>query len=104
MSQHRTGDADLVIDGEARTLRLTLGALAALEETLGGGDFATLQQRLQNPRVADLLVILKALLEGGGRKVSIEALKASDLDLADAARAIARAFRALGAEGDGGGS
>lgn len=92
----RPGDSRLLINGEPRTLRLTLGALAALEETLGEGDFATLQKRLEAPRVADLLVILSALLKGGGFAISVEALKASDVDLAEAARAIATAFRALG--------
>jgi hypothetical protein len=99
MSQHRIGDASLVIDGERRILRLTLGALAALEETLGQGDFASLGKRLESPRIADLLVILQALLQGGGHLVSLEALKKSDLDLADAARAIAKAFAALADDG-----
>ena len=95
MTQHRGGDAALTIDGEARILRLTLGALAALEENLGGGDFAALQKKLETPRVADLLVILQALLQGGGRAMSLDALKASDIDLGDAASAIAKAFSAL---------
>ncbi|NWG92649.1 MAG: gene transfer agent family protein [Parvularculaceae bacterium] len=98
MTQHRPGDADLVINGERKILRLTLGALAELEETLGEGDLGTLQKRLEAPRVADLLVILKALLQGGGALVTIEALKASDLDLSAAARAIAKAFASLGGE------
>jgi hypothetical protein len=95
MTQHRGGDASIIIDGETKTLRLTLGALAALEENLGQGDFATLQKKLEAPRVADLLVILQALLQGGGAIFSLDALKASDIDLSDAASAIAKAFRAL---------
>src|SRR5690606_14261063 len=95
MTQHRKGDAAIVINGEPMTLRLTLGALAALEETLGQGDFAALQKKLEAPRVSDLLLILQALLQGGGRLVSLDALKTSDIDLADAARAIADAFKSL---------
>jgi hypothetical protein len=95
MSQHRTGDATVVINGEAKTLRLTLGALAALEERLGSGDFSTMQKRLEAPRIADLLVILEALMKGGGNPATLSQLSASDLDLAEAARAIAAAFRAL---------
>lgn len=98
MSQHRPGDADIVINGERKILRLTLGALAELEETLGEGDFATLARRFENPRVGDLLVILQALLQGGGALVSLDALKASDLDLAGAAQAIAKAFAGLAPE------
>ena len=95
MTQHRKGDAALRVNGETMTLRLTLGALAALEENLGGGDFAALQKKLEAPRVGDLLVILQALLQGGGRLVPLDALKQSDIDLADAAHAIAETFRAL---------
>ncbi len=94
--QHRPGDADIVINGERCVLRLTLGALASLEETLGQGDFEALQKRLSTPRLADLLIILQALLAGGGVRLSLEALKASDVDLAAASRAVARAFAALG--------
>lgn len=95
MTQHRVGDAEIILNGERKTLRLTLGALAALEETLGEGDFASLGRRLETPRVSDLLLILQALLQGGGALVSIDALKASDLDLSEAARAIAKAFASL---------
>ncbi len=95
MTQHRAGDASIVINGEKKTLRLTLGALAALEEGLGQGDFSTLQRRLETPRIADLLMILQALLQGGGFQTTLDALKASDVDLAGAARAIAEAFRSL---------
>ena len=95
MTQHRIGDASIVLNGEPKILRLTLGALASLEENLGQGDFSTLQKRLEAPRVSDILVILQALLQGGGALVTLDALKASDVDLSDAASAIARAFRAL---------
>ena len=101
MTQHRQGDSEIIINGEAKILRLTLGALAALEETLGEGDFARLQKKLETPRVGDLLLILQALLQGGGARLSIEALKGADIDLADAARAIAEAFRTLKGGDDG---
>jgi hypothetical protein len=57
-----------------------------------------LQARLKNPRVSDIALILHALLAGGGGALTLEALKASDLDLAEAARAIAKAFEALGGD------
>lgn len=86
----------IVIDGETRALKLTLGALAEIESALGGGDFEALKARLASPRVSDLLVILRALIAGGGAGVTLEALKAADIDFAQAAAAIAEAFRALG--------
>ncbi|WP_428410011.1 GTA-gp10 family protein [Hyphococcus sp.] len=95
---HPRGDVSISINGEEKTLRLTLGALADIEEKLGQGDLSALQARLQNPRVADIILILHALLAGGGAALTLEALKASDLDLGEATRAIAKAFEALGGE------
>ena len=95
---HPRGDTRLTINGEEKTLRLTLGALAVIEEHLGGGDLAALQARLKTPRISDILFILHTLLTGGGAALTLEALKASDIDLTQATQAIAKAFEALGGE------
>jgi len=95
---HPRGDVRIKINGEDKTLRLTLGALADIEEKLGGGDLSALQARLKHPRIADIVLILHALLAGGGAALTLEALKASDLDVSEAARAIAEAFETLGGE------
>jgi len=97
---HPRGDARITINGEQKTLRLTLGALADIEDALGG-DFEALKARLKRPRISDLILILHALLGGGGTPLAIEALKASDIDLPEAARAIAKAFESLNAEAPG---
>jgi hypothetical protein len=102
MSALLPGDAELIINGERRVLRLTLGALCAMEQTLGGGDFATLLERLKTPRAADLLLILHALIAGGGAPMTLELLKSADIDFAAAASAIGKAFRALGEGADAG--
>lgn len=93
---HPRGDVRIKINGEDKTLRLTLGALAQIEESLGGGSLEALQARLKSPRISDLLLIVHALLTGGGAPLALEALKASDLDLTQAASAVASAFEALG--------
>ncbi len=93
-----TNPVSIMINGETHPLRLTLGALAEIEEALGG-DMESLKSRLANPRIGDLLLILNALLRGGGVSLSLEALKAADVDLAAATVAIAEAFRALEAPG-----
>jgi len=98
---HPRGDARITINGEQKTLRLTLGALADIEDALGGGDFEALKARLKRPRISDLILILHALLGGGGTPLAIEALKASDIDLPEAARAIAKAFESLNTEAPG---
>ncbi len=87
------------INNEDKPLRLTLGALAEIEDAFGG-DIEGLKERLARPRVGDMLIVLNALLRGGGAALSIEALKAADIDFAAAAGAIAVAFESLG-EGPG---
>ncbi|MEM9169942.1 MAG: GTA-gp10 family protein [Pseudomonadota bacterium] len=94
-------DPVVTIDGAPYRLRVTLGALAALEEAFDA-DLATLSERLARPRAADLLIVLETLIAGGGARVAVETLRASDLDLADAARAIGAAFAALEDGGAGG--
>ncbi|MEL6111212.1 MAG: GTA-gp10 family protein [Pseudomonadota bacterium] len=97
-SPHPRGDATLTIDGEDHRLRLTLGALADIETALGARTIGDLQDRLKDPSLGDLLMILHALLTGGGAQMTLAALRASDLDLRAATNAIAQAFRALGDE------
>jgi len=92
---HPRGDVRLTINGEEKNLRLTLGALAEIEERLGGGSLELLQERLKTPRVTDIILILHALLGGGGAALTLEALKASDVNLNEAAAAIAKAFESL---------
>ncbi|MEO0321231.1 MAG: gene transfer agent family protein [Pseudomonadota bacterium] len=97
MASHtQIGDTHIILDGERHTLRLTLGALAAIEEQLGAGDFDTLLERLKTPSAGDLLFILHAPLLGGGASLPISALRASDINLGDASRAIAAAFATIG--------
>ena len=90
------GDVDLRIEGEAFRLRLTLGALAEIESGLGLASLLELTERLRAPTVADLAVILAALLRGGGHDMANEALLARQVDLPSAGMAIAAAFAAAG--------
>jgi|GEM_PF-2905824 len=86
---------EILIHGERHQLKLTLGALAAIEASVGGGDFESLKKRLEAPRVSDLVLILHALIAGGGKDLAIEALRASDVDLSAASAAIADAFKVI---------
>lgn len=98
MSGFRPGDAQVSVNGEAVRLRLTLGALAELEDRLGGGDFSALAQRLEKTGVRNLLILLEALSAGGGRRLTARELETADIDLAEAARAVGKAFAALAPE------
>lgn len=95
-AQWRPGAALLDIDGAPRTLRLTLGAIAEIEDRLctsgDGVGLDGLAARLARPRASDLIVILDALLAGGGTRLGVAALAAANIDLAAAARAIGAAF------------
>lgn len=74
MVNRRRGDTELVIDGKRYTLRLTLGALAELEEAFAVSDLAALGDRFNTGRLGarDIITILACALRGGGHKMSDE--------------------------------
>jgi len=84
------GEVSVVLGGEARRLCLTLGALAEIETGLGVEGLAGLAERMRALSARDLMVVLSALLKGGG-----EAVEAADsADPREAALAVAQAFEA----------
>lgn len=89
------GETWLTVNGEQHRLCLTLGALADIETAMGAANLSNLQDRLKNPSLKDVLLILHALLGGGGSSLTFEALRASDVDIGAAVRAISAAFKAL---------
>jgi hypothetical protein len=66
------GEVALSVDGQPRVMRLTLGALAELEARLKSGSLMELIGRFETGafRVADLIALLAAGLNGGGWRVS----------------------------------
>ncbi len=60
------GDVALEIEGEERRLCLTLGALAEIEAGLGCQSMKDLTARLKALSARDMMVVLAALLRGGG--------------------------------------
>jgi Phage tail tube protein, GTA-gp10 len=68
MANRHRGDVPLELDGRRFTLRLTLGALAELEDALGSGDLNGLGERLSAGRLSarDIIAILEIALRGGG--------------------------------------
>ncbi len=62
------GETAILIDGEMRTLCLTLGALAEIEHALGCESLKDLTIRLKTVSARDLVTLLSALLRGGGEK------------------------------------
>ncbi|WP_410219501.1 gene transfer agent family protein [Paracoccus sp. (in: a-proteobacteria)] len=94
MANPMRGEVALVLDGQARVARLTLGALAELEAQLGETGLAGLVSRLDAGQFAsrDILAVLVAGLRGGGWTGTAEDLVAVQIEGGplEAARAAAR--------------
>ncbi|MGD9979866.1 MAG: GTA-gp10 family protein [Hyphomonadaceae bacterium] len=88
------GEVMLAIDGRARRLCLTLGALAELETAFDVVSLAELGERLAQLTAADLLTVISALSGGGGERVSVAELADARVDPKGAAAAVAAAFQA----------
>ncbi len=98
MANIQRGEIAAIIDGEERTLCLTLGALAELEARLMAGDLVGLSERFASGRVSarDLTAIIGAGLRGGGYAVTDDDLARMAIEggLTGAADVAARLLRA----------
>ena len=73
MANARRGEIAATLDGRERTLCLTLGALAELEDALGLDDLGQLGERLSKGlRARDIAAIVAAGLRGAGESVSAD--------------------------------
>ena len=84
------------IGGTPRRLCLTLGALAELETAFGLEGWEALSERLRNLSAKDMLLVLAALLRGGGEDQAAAELSTLPVDFREAALAVAAAFMAAG--------
>ena len=68
MANPWAGEVAVVIDGERRVLKLTLGALAELEAGLAAGSLVDLVERFEAAAFStrDVLALIVAGLRGGG--------------------------------------
>ncbi len=87
------GEAVLSVDGEPRRLCLTLGALAELEAAFDCPSLEALGERLAQLTPNDLLVVIAALIGGGGTPMTPAALAKAHIEPREAATAVALAFR-----------
>jgi hypothetical protein len=102
MTNRARGDAELQAGGLTFRLRLTLGALAEIEDGLSLSDLSEMETRLTKLRAADLAIVAAALIRGGGHEMT--ALKALRLpvDFPVLVRAVSDAFAASTSETGGG--
>lgn len=97
------GEVALVLDGERHLARLTLGALAELEQELGAESLVALAERFEGGQVSsrDVLAVVVAGLRGGGWRGSARDLLSCDIEggpLAAARAASALLLRAFGVD------
>lgn len=96
------GEVALVIDGQAHTCKLTLGALAELEASLGADTLVDLIKRFETSAFStrDVLALIVAGLRGGGWQGSAKDLLSAEIEggvvraAEAAAQLLGRAFRA----------
>ena len=76
MANRHRGEVALALGGETLTLRLTLGALAALEDAFAVSDLSALGSRLENGRLSarDLVTILGVAARGGGSRLDDDSI------------------------------
>lgn len=72
MANPMRGEIAAMIDGRPATLRLTLGALAELEDGMGAEGLADLADRVEGGRMRarDVIAVLTAGLRGAGRETT----------------------------------
>jgi len=100
MANPYAGEVALVVGGEQRTLKLTLGALAELEAALEADSLLGLVERFESGgyRARDVLLLLAAGLRGGGWDGTAKDLAGLDIEggpmgaARAAAELLARAF------------
>lgn len=82
MSNPFTGEVTLTIDGQPRTCKLTLGALAELEASLGTETLVDLVARFETerPSARDVMALVVAGLRGGGWHCAAEDLLDADIE------------------------
>lgn len=100
MANPWTGEVAIWLDGQRHVAKLTLGALAELEDALETGSLVDLVERFENRRFStrDVLALIVAGLRGGGWQGSAADLRTVEIGggPVEAARAaaelLARAF------------
>ncbi len=94
------GEVALSVDGQARRMKLTLGALAELEASLGADGLIPLVERFEAGRIRarDVAALVAAGLRGGGHEITAEEVLSAEIEggplaaARAAAELLARAF------------
>lgn len=90
------GESEFLAGTERYVMRLTLGALAEIENGLGVSSLNEIAGKLKSLATMDLATVASALLRGAGHNVSPEEVLKLDTDLGTLIGAITDAFDAVG--------
>ena len=82
MANPQRGEVELRIDGKARVMRLSLGALAELEARMEATSLLGLAEKFETGGVSasELIALLAAGIRGAGGAISEEELGAADIE------------------------
>lgn len=82
MANPQRGEVTIRINGQERVMRLTLGALAALEARLEATSLLALAEKFEGGGVSatELIALLAAGIRGGGGTVSEADLAAAEIE------------------------
>jgi len=90
------GESELLAGGKSFLMRLTLGALAEIEDGLGLANIGDIADRLKSLATKDIAVVASALLRGGGTDLSPAEVMKLETDVGSLVGAITGAFDATG--------
>ena len=97
-------DVYITINGEKTRLRMTLGAMAAFERSLGVSGMKEMEERLANPSLTDVQNLALALIRGGGERVPDDFFMTASVDfrelMAGVMKSVQLAFGRMQAEGE----
>ena len=81
MANPFAGEVALVVDGQRFVCKLTLGALAELEASLGTGTLVELVERFEGAAFSsrDVLALIVAGLRGGGWRGTVDDLLSAEI-------------------------
>jgi Phage tail tube protein, GTA-gp10 len=99
MPNRARGESELNAGGRLYTMRLTLGALAEIEDGLCLNDLSEIEERLKRLRAADLAIVAAALMRGGGHEIAPVEVLRLQAPLPELVHAVGEAFGGNEAKG-----
>ena len=87
-------------EGEDLKMCSTMGAIVQIEEDLKIESLTGVGELFQNPSMSKMMVLIKALLAGGGNPLTKEAMMTWQLDFEEVMEKITECFKLAGFGGE----